>query len=49
MKFVRKLANPFVIAAQGFVVGAILFTATAHDRAPQVPAYPASSYELPQA
>lgn len=49
MNIFRKLANPFVIAAQGFVVGAILFTATAHREAPAAPSYPVSSYALPEA
>lgn len=31
MKFLKKLNNPFLLAAEGFVAGAILFWATAPD------------------
>ena len=31
MRFLKKLANPFVLVAEGFFVGAILFATQAPD------------------
>jgi hypothetical protein len=49
MKFVKKLSNPFAIAAQGFVIGAILFTAAPAREPAQDISAPVSSYQLPEA
>jgi hypothetical protein len=31
MRFLKKLTNPFVLVAEGFVVGAILFASSTPD------------------
>ncbi|HEU0097603.1 MAG TPA: hypothetical protein VFQ67_02400 [Allosphingosinicella sp.] len=31
MRFLKKLTNPFVLVAEGFVVGAILFATSSPD------------------
>jgi hypothetical protein len=31
MRFLKKLSNPFVLVAEGFVVGAILFATSTPD------------------
>ncbi len=49
MKFIKKLSNPFVIAAQGFVIGAVLFTAAPAREPAQQSASPVSAYQLPEA
>ena len=49
MNVIRKLSNPFVIGAQGFVIGAILFTAAPAREPAQQNAAPVSSYQLPEA
>jgi hypothetical protein len=50
MKIVRKLTNPFVIGVQGFVIGAILFTAVqAREPGNREQPAPVSAYQLPEA
>jgi hypothetical protein len=31
MHFLKELTNPFVLVAEGFVVGAVLFASSAHN------------------
>jgi hypothetical protein len=31
MRFLKKLTNPFVLVAEGFVIGAILFASSSPD------------------
>ncbi|HYG48855.1 MAG TPA: hypothetical protein VD846_13060 [Allosphingosinicella sp.] len=38
MRFLKKLANPFVLVAEGFVVGAILFASATPDLIDSTPA-----------
>jgi hypothetical protein len=40
MRFLKKLTNPFVLVAEGFVVGAILFATSAPDFARPHPTPP---------
>jgi len=40
MRFLKKLTNPFVLVAEGFVLGALLFASSAPsllDRRPEPP------------
>ena len=50
MRFLKKLANPFVLVAEGFLVGAILFaTSTPNfiDLRPEPPAAALDSSVIP--
>jgi hypothetical protein len=50
MNVIRKLSNPFILGAQGFVIGAILFTvAPAREPIEQPTSAPVSAYQLPEA
>lgn len=40
MRFLKKLTNPFVLVAEGFLVGAILFATSAPDIVQPRPAPP---------
>lgn len=40
MKLLKKLTNPFVLVAEGFLVGALLFATAAPDLADPRPAPP---------
>jgi hypothetical protein len=40
MRFLKKLANPFALVAEGFLVGALLFATTAPDLVDSRPAPP---------
>ena len=40
MRFLKKLTNPFVLVAEGFLVGAVLFAASAPDFTDSRPAPP---------
>lgn len=51
MRILKKLENPFVLAANGFVLGAALVWTTGLMRDEPVQAVPASAsaYQIPQA
>ncbi|HYW15365.1 MAG TPA: hypothetical protein VE891_04320 [Allosphingosinicella sp.] len=42
MKLLKKLANPFLLVAEGFLVGAILFATSTPDLIDSRPAPPAA-------
>lgn len=42
MKFLKKLTNPFVLVAEGFLAGAILFATSTPDLVHSRPAPPAA-------
>jgi len=45
MRFLKKLTNPFVLVAEGFVVGAVLFASSAPDLIDSRPAPPAPALD----
>jgi hypothetical protein len=47
MKWLRKLDNPFLLAAEGFLAGALLFWATSPGDAPKPPSRSSAQLEAP--
>jgi hypothetical protein len=49
MKLLKKLANPFLLVAEGFIVGAILFATSTPDllQPPQAPTAALDSSVIP--
>ncbi len=45
MRFLKKLTNPFVLVAEGFVVGAVLFASSAPDLIDSRPAHPSRALD----
>jgi hypothetical protein len=45
MRILKKLTNPFVLVAEGFVVGAILFASSTPDVVDSRPAAPAPALD----
>jgi hypothetical protein len=40
MKWLKTLTNPFLLGAQGFLAGAVIFFATHPEAAPELPKAP---------
>ncbi|HEX8481522.1 MAG TPA: hypothetical protein VF650_06450 [Allosphingosinicella sp.] len=45
MRFLKKLTNPFVLVAEGFVVGAVLFATSTPSLLESAPAAPPAALD----